>query len=220
MAAGEVIMPRKPRLDYPGAIHHVVSRGVRKREVFLSVADHIHWLNTLAETCLRHGLTCLAYCLMGNHYHLLIQSNTGKLSPAIQLLNSHYAQHFNGAHGLVGHVFQRRFHAELVDRDGYLREVIRYVLLNPVRAGLVTHPDQWPWSSYAETIGTAEPHSWLAARRVLGLFGSADGNAPERFERFLLAGVKAGTQAGTQADTQAGTQAGSDPAYKQGLTPL
>ncbi|MCC7198698.1 MAG: transposase [Gammaproteobacteria bacterium] len=201
-------MPRKPRCDFPGAVHHVVSRGVRRREIYRSVADRLHWLNTLGEACDLHELTCYAYCMMDNHYHLLVASHAGKLSRGIQLLNSHYAQHFNAAHEYVGHVFQRRFHSEVVDRDAYLLEAIRYVLLNPVRAQMVEHPGQWRWSSFAETIGEVPSPPWLATDKVHGFLGLTEESAEKDLTRFLLAGL--GTQEGVKGGAR-GTQEGSDP---------
>lgn len=182
-------MPRRLRIDFAGAIHHVTSRGVRKRDIFLTPGNRIHWLAIVGEACEDFGLSCLAYCQMDNHYHMVIECKTGCLAQAMQRINGHYGQYFNKCHDMTGHLFQGRYHAELIDRDAYLLEVIRYVLLNPVRAGLVREPADWVWSSCGATLGLAPPLPWLDTERVRRLFGATGQAGAMELERFLRVGL-------------------------------
>jgi putative transposase len=182
-------MTRRRRQDFAGAFHHVTSRGVHKRDIYFSVLDRLHWLNLLEATCRKYSLRCVAYCQMGNHFHVVLQSREGQLAKAMGMLNSSYAQYINQITGAVGHAFQGRYHAELIDRDAYLLEVIRYVLLNPVRARLVDDPGHWPWSSYRLTLGIDPAPEWLDVAWVLRLFGAEPGQAAEHLRSFVLAGI-------------------------------
>lgn len=182
-------MGRRPRIDFCGAIHHVTGRGVKKRDIYLSPIDRMQWLAFMGEVCGEFGLACLAYCQMNNHYHVLLRSEQGALSKAMQRLNGRYGGYFNSRHDLTGHVLQGRFHAELVDRDAYLLEVIRYVLLNPVRAGMVGLPTEWVWSSCLATLDLAPAPPWLDVRSVRRLFGLDEYGAVSQLEHFLHAGI-------------------------------
>ena len=145
-------MARSLRIEFPGALYHITSRGDGQERIYTSEEDRYLFLNTLSEVCLRCTWVCYAYCLMNNHYHLLIETPAGNLSKGMQLLNGIYTQKFNRIHNRVGHVFQGRFKAILVDKDSYLLELSRYIVLNPVRAQMVTSPHEWKWSSYLATI--------------------------------------------------------------------
>ena len=185
-------MARPLRLEFPGALYHVTARGNGRQPIFMDDADRERFLTALASAVARYHLLCHAYCLMGNHYHALLETPEGNLSRAMRQLNGVYGQGFSRRHERPGHVLQGRFHAQVVDRDAYLREVCRYIVLNPVRAGLVAHPSEWPWSSYRATAGKAPVPAWLTVDWVLSLGDSpARPIAERRFRRFVDAGLTA-----------------------------
>ena len=147
-------MSRPLRLQGSGLIYHVMSRGNNRTAIFLDDLDYARHLQMLDETRERFGLDLWLYCEMPNHSHLVFRTRQPNLSSALHFLNGKYAQWWNRRHGRVGHVFQARFKAQIVDACTYLLRVCRYVLANPVRANLVSHPSHWPWSSYAALTGT------------------------------------------------------------------
>ena len=155
-------MPRPERLEYPGALYHVTARGVQQGDIFLDDQDRLALLKYLARALEEGHARALAYCLMDNHYHLVLQTSLSNLSALMQRINSGFCQAVNRRHHCFGHLLEGRFKAVIVDRDNYLLEVCRYVDLNPVRAGLVESPLQWRWSSYASHIGRAPALPWLA----------------------------------------------------------
>jgi putative transposase len=152
---------RPLRIEFPGAIYHVTSRGDRSEAIFVDDDDRGALLNVVAQALSRFDAQMLAYCLMGNHYHFVLHTRQANLSLLMRHINGVYTQTFNRRHGKVGHLFQGRFKAILVDRDGYLLEVCRYVELNPVRAGIVDKPSRWSWSSYRAHVGLAQVPVWL-----------------------------------------------------------
>lgn len=182
-------MPRRPRIQYSGAIHHVIARGNSGRDIFRTRRDASVFLATLGVTVTSSRWQCLAYCLMPTHYHVLVETPVPNLSEGMHFLNTKYAAGFNVAHEHVGHVFQKRFHSELVTRDEHLLEALRYIVLNPVRAGLVGRPETWDWSSYGATAGISQSHSWLAPERVLGLFAPDPPIARAEYREFVMAGI-------------------------------
>lgn len=139
-------MSRPIRLEFEGALYHVSSRGDRREDIYESDGDRNAFLGLLGNICERVNWVCHAYCLMSNHYHLLIETPDANLSRGMRNLNGKYTQLFNRAHHRVGHVFQGRYKAIIVDADTYLMELARYVVLNPVRAFMVDRPEDWPWS--------------------------------------------------------------------------
>ncbi|MFD2367641.1 transposase [Pseudoduganella sp. GCM10020061] len=155
-------MARKPRIQYEGALYHVCSRGDRQEPIFEEDDDRYVFLELLGKAAAKYDLLFLAYCLMGNHYHLILQTRLANLSAAMQFINGVYTQRYNKRHSTCGHVFQGRFFASLVQVQPYMTEVCRYVELNPVRARLVQDPHEWKWSSYRAHIGLDERPSWLA----------------------------------------------------------
>ncbi|MEY4561643.1 MAG: hypothetical protein RLZZ618_920 [Pseudomonadota bacterium] len=154
-------MTRPLRIEFPGAIYHVTSRGDRREPIFEDDDDRRVLLGVLHEALERFDASMLAYCLMGNHYHFVLQTRRPNLSRVMRHINGVYTQLFNARHGKVGHLFQGRFKAILVDRDAYLLEVCRYVELNPVRARMVRTPGEWPWSSYRAHLGQVVGPPWL-----------------------------------------------------------
>jgi putative transposase len=146
-------MARPLRLPFPGGIYHVTARGNDRQTIFKGDSDCSLFLIVLATVVARYRVRCHAYCLMSNHYHVLLQTPEGNLSAAMRQLNGVYTQRFNRSHERCGHVLQGRFGAQLVDGQAYLLEVCRYIVLNPVRAGLVSHPRDWRWSSSSRPPG-------------------------------------------------------------------
>jgi putative transposase len=161
-------MARPLRIEFPGAIYHVTSRGDRREPIFIDDADRKALLVVVAQGMRRFDAQVLAHCLMGNHYHLVVHTRQANLSQLMRHLNGVYTQVFNRRHGKVGHLFQGRFKAILVDRDAYLLEACRYVELNPVRAGIADDPGAWPWSSYRAHVGEEETPPWLDTEGLHG----------------------------------------------------
>jgi REP element-mobilizing transposase RayT len=184
-------MSRPLRIEFPNALYHVTARGDRREDIFEDDEDRTLFLETLGEVIDQFNWVCYAWCLMDNHYHLLIQTPDGNLSKGMRQLNGIYTQASNRRHKRVGHLFQGRFKAILVDSDHYLQELSRYVVLNPVRAGMVKSPGAWQWSSYRASMGREEAPSWLAVDGLLAQFAKRRTLAQERYAQFVVAGVKA-----------------------------
>ena len=183
-------MSRQLRLEFPDAIYHVTARGNARAAIFLDDEDRDAFLAVLAECVARFGWLCHAYCLMDNHYHLLIETPDANLSVGMRQLNGVYTQRFNRRHGRVGHVFQGRFKAILVERDSYLLELCRYVVLNPVRAKIVRDAAQYGWSSYLATMGGTAAPPWLQTDWVLSQFGKGRAVARRKYGEFVAEGVR------------------------------
>lgn len=167
-------MARPLRIEFPGALYHITSRGDRREDIFVDDADRVRLLGVVAQGMARFDAQVLAYCLMGNHYHFVLHTRQGNLSALMRHLNGVYTQAFNRRHGKVGHLFQGRFKAVLVDREAYMLEVCRYVELNPVRAGMVAQPGDWPWSSYRAHVGDAQGPGWLGSGELWGYLLGCD----------------------------------------------
>jgi len=182
-------MARPIRIEFAGALYHVTSRGDRREAIYEDDTDRFRFLEILGEVVDRFNWRCHAYCLMTNHYHLVIETADGNLSKGMRQLNGVYTQWSNRRHRRTGHLFQGRYKAILVDSEAYLLELARYVVLNPVRAHMTEHPEQWPWSSYQSTIGKAEAPPWLAVELMLMQFSSRRKPAIKRYEEFVLAGI-------------------------------
>ena len=183
-------MARPLRILFPGGLYHVTARGNGRQTLFADDADRERFLRVLTYAVSRYRLLCHGYCLMGNHYHLLLETRDANLSLAMRQLNGVYSQAFNRRHERVGHVLEGRFHAQVVDKDSYLREVCRYIVLNPVRAGLVQHPREWSWSSYRATAGEAPAPAFLTVDWVLSLAGTpVRSDAERRYRQFVDAGM-------------------------------
>jgi len=171
-------MSRPLRIEFPHALYHLTSRGNRREAIFLDDADCEAFLDVLAQCCERMDAAVYAYCLMGNHYHLVLTTRRPNLSALMRQLNGVYTQRFNRRHGKAGHVFQGRFKAILVDREAYFLEICRYVELNPVRAHLVRSALDWRWSSLRFHAGMAAPPSWLDSVAVLSAMLGRDLKTP------------------------------------------
>ncbi|MBB3062590.1 transposase [Microbulbifer rhizosphaerae] len=154
----------------------------------IKATAHDGFLELVGKACERYGWLCHAYCLMSNHYHLLLETGTPSLSKGMKYINGTHTQQFNRRHKRVGHVFQRRFKAILVEAESYLLELARYIVLNPVRARMVRAAKDWPWSSYRATAGLAEPHPVLTADWVLGNFGARRGRVQAGYWQFVQEG--------------------------------
>lgn len=181
-------MARPLRLEFSGALYHLTSRGDRRENIFEDDDDRRGFLSVLQEVCDGYNWICHAYCLMSNHYHLLIETPDGNLSKGMRQLNGVYTQCFNRRHSRVGHVFQGRYKAILVDKNSYLLELARYIVLNPVRAGMVRSANEWPWSSYRATAGLQECSNWLRVDSLLAAFGKKKGMAMQAYRKFVSEG--------------------------------
>lgn len=178
-------MARPMRIEYPGAVYHVTTRGNRRSMIFLEDEDDKTFLSILQEIVVRFHVLCHAYCLMGNHYHLVIETGEGNLSQAMKHLNGVYTQRFNKRHGKSGHVFQGRYNAILIKKSSHLLAACRYVVLNPVRAGLVTAPADWNWSSYKGTAGMQSAPGFLSTSWLLSQFSENPFEARARYIEFV-----------------------------------
>jgi putative transposase len=185
----------RDRNEFPGAIHHVNTRGNNQRTIYFDEVDRYGFVVILASVVKRYGWVVLAYCLMGNHYHLVVLTPEPNLALGMQYLNGRYALRFNRRHGRTNHLFGDRYYDELVERDSHLVESVRYVLLNPVRAGLCDRAGDWPWSSYSATAGFTEPPDFLAVDEVLSLFDPRRDFARDRFVEFVDDGLAAAWKA-------------------------
>jgi REP-associated tyrosine transposase len=181
-------VPREPRPQFPSAVYHVTARGVRRSPIFTNASERRRFLAVLGEAIATFSWQCFAYCLMGNHYHLVVATPTANISAGMHRLNGAYARWFNRVHGHKGHLFQDRFHSQLVERDSHLLEACRYTVLNPVRAGLVPEPADWAWSSYRATIAAATASKLVAVTELLELFGSDAESGRRRFQEFVREG--------------------------------
>lgn len=182
-------MARPLRIEFPGAIYHVTSRGNAQAPIFLDDIDRNTFLSVLGLTMRRFNVICHGYCLMTNHFHLLLETPDANLSKAMRQFNSGYTQAFNRRHGRVGHVLQGRFKSIVVDRDAYLLELCRYIVLNPVRAGMVKEPGKYPWSSYRATAGLGKKPDFLAVDWILEQFGTDRVQARKEYRLFVKAGL-------------------------------
>lgn len=178
-------MARPLRVEYPGAFYHVISRGNSGAAVFKTDRDRKRFLDYLQNARERFSLLIHAYCLMNNHYHLLIETPQANLSQTIQWVNISYASYFNKKHSRNGHLFQGRFKALLVDADEYLVHLSRYIHLNPVQAGIVAVPDQYPWSSYGTFAGKVDRPDFLTTDEILSRFGVKEREAVRAYRKCV-----------------------------------
>lgn len=181
-------MARPLRIEFVGALYHVTARGNTQSDIYDTDADRQQFLSLLEKVVTRYDWYCHAYCLMDNHYHFLIETGTPSLSKGMQILNGTYTQYFNRQHHRVGHVFQGRFKSILVQKEAYLLELARYIVLNPVRAQMVRSAKDWRWSSYRATAGDIEHDACLTTDWVLAGFAKTRKVAQQRYRDFVREG--------------------------------
>lgn len=186
-------MARPLRIEYPNAVYHVTSRGNARNKIFLGDQDRENFLSVLDAVVKRYNWLCHAYCLMDNHYHLMIETPDANLSRGMRQLNGVYTQKYNWWHSKTGHIFQGRYKSILVDKENYLLELCRYVVLNPVRATMVEKPEEWKWSSYGATAGLKTVPNYLTGDWILGLFSNNKAEAQKRYRKFVREGIHTGS---------------------------
>lgn len=178
-------MARPLRVEYPGAYYHIINRGNSGENIFIDERDREKFLEYLAKGVERFLTRIHTYCLMSNHYHLLLETTQANLSLAIQWLNVSYSVYFNKRHRRHGHLFQGRFKAILLDANEYLILLSRYIHLNPVRAKMVTHPIGYSWSSYPVFVGKRQKPEWLETETVLSYFGKEKKEAVTNYKSYV-----------------------------------
>lgn len=183
-------MARPLRIEFAGALYHVTARGNERRDIFFSDDDRLRFLSSLSEVCADFNWRCHAYCQMTNHYHLLVETLDANLSKGMRHLNGVYTQTINRRHRRVGHLFQGRFKGILVEKETYLLELARYIVLNPVRARMVAQARDWVWSSYRATVGLTLAPPFLTTDWLLSAFGAERTEARLRFECFVADGME------------------------------
>jgi putative transposase len=184
-------MARPIRIEFEGALYHVTSRGDRREAIYEDDEDRLRFLELLGQVAGGFNWVVHAYCLMSNHYHLLIETPDANLSKGMRQLNGVFTQLSNRRHRRTGHLFQGRYKAILIDADSYLLEVSRYVVLNPVRARMVEDAGDWPWSSYRAMVGATPAPEWLGTEGLLSAFAPSRAEARQRYMRFVAEGVGA-----------------------------
>ena len=182
-------MARPLRIEFPGAFYHITSRGNAGQDIFLNDTDRLRFCDILTEVVDEFRWVCYAYCLMSNHYHLLVETPKPNLSSGIRQLNGIYTQSFNRRHHTTGHVFQGRFKSILIMKESHLLELCRYIVLNPVRAGMTASPDPWQWSSYLATAGLVLKPAFLSTDWILAQFSPTRKRAQTLYKQFVLAGT-------------------------------
>lgn len=197
-------MARPLRIQYPGAFYHVTARGNEQKDVFKSGKDREQFLSYLESATERYGAVVHAYCLMGNHYHLLLETPVGNLAQIMRHIGGAYTTYFNVKRKRAGHLFQGRYKAILVDKDAYALELSRYIHLNPVRAGIVARPEEYGWSSYRPYIGLASVPAWLITDFVRGCLGGGGAGAYRQFVTAALSRASESPFVGVVASTVLG----------------
>ncbi|KAA0893453.1 REP-associated tyrosine transposase [Oryzomonas rubra] len=178
-------MARSLRIEYPGAFYHVTSRGNERKDIFKSQKDREKFLDYLESSAERYGAIIHTYCLMSNHYHLLLETPAGNLSQIMHHINGAYTTYFNTKRKRAGHLFQGRYKALLVEFDEYAQELSRYIHLNPVRVGMVARPEEYRWSSYQYYTGQASAPAWLQTKVILEYFGKREAEAKKKYRGFV-----------------------------------
>lgn len=178
-------MARPLRIEYPGAFYHVTSRGNERKDIFRSQRDREKFLEYLSSATSRYSACVHVYCLMSNHYHLLMETPEGNLSQIMRHINGAYTTYFNVKRQRSGHLLQGRYKAILVEADEYAKVLSRYIHLNPVAARMVEHPGEYPWSSYSDYVGAREAPVWLERGLVLTGFGKSQGETERVYREFV-----------------------------------
>ncbi len=185
-------MSRPLRLEFQDALYHVTSRGDRRENIYEDDTDRLAFLNVFASVIDQFNWSCFAYCLMDNHYHLLVQTPDANLSKGMRQLNGVFTQTYNRRHNKTGHLFQGRYKAILVDKDAYLLELSRYIVLNPVKARMVKQVSDCKWSSYQAMTGKMAVPQWLSVNYLLSQFSKQRKTAIRKYEEFVADGVSNG----------------------------
>jgi putative transposase len=183
-------VPRPLRLQIAGGLYHVTAHSNLGRVVFQDDAERAQFLDVLETGVARRGWSCRSYCLLSTHYHLLIATPEPDLSAGMQYLNGRYGQWANWSRGECSHVFQGRFGSKLIESESHALEVHRYIALNPVRAGLVRDPEEWPWSSLGAVLGRRQPLGFLDVDAALTDFGAHKATARRLLRRFVREGLR------------------------------
>jgi REP element-mobilizing transposase RayT len=182
---GQDYMARPLRIEYPGAFYHTINRGNAGEKIFKNKGDRKKFLEYVEKAVERFSIIIHAYCLMDTHYHILMETPEPNLSVAVQWINVSYAVYFNKKHQRNGHLFQGRFKAILIDADEYLKELSRYIHLNPVRAKVVATPSDYPWTSYHAFIGKEKKPDWLETEWLLSQFGRRRKDAVRSYKSYV-----------------------------------
>jgi len=186
-------MPRSPRQDHAGAWQHAMNRGIGRQAAFRSDADRQIFYDCLAAAMPRYGVQIHAWCLLSNHFHVLLFSERGRLSDAMRFLGSRFTQRINYRDGRDGPIFRGRFTSVAIESDAHLVRASRYIHRNPVEAGLAAEPWQWPWSSAPAYVGLVRKPAWLRTEAILEMFGPQ--GARQRYREFLGEEIDAATRA-------------------------
>jgi putative transposase len=182
------------RIQRAGCVYHVTTRGNLRAPIFLSDEDRGRFLGLVERACVRDALVCHAYCLMGNHYHLVVETPRANLAEAMHRINRGYAQHFNAMHDREGHVFERRYRSWIMRDTARQMEAVRYVVRNPVRAGLCESPEDWPWSSHRATLGLCPLPPFLTLHGIRAWFSDSGPDVAATYRAFVAAGIDAPNQ--------------------------
>lgn len=183
-------MARPLRIEFSGALYHITSRGNGHEDIYLKDEDRELFIAVLGECCDLFNWSIHSWCQMTNHYHLLIETPDANLSKGMRYLNGVYTQRFNRLNISTGHVFQGRYKSILVEKAAYLLELSRYIVLNPVRAGMVESAENWNWSSYGSTVGINYCPKWFDREWVLGSFGKKEKTAIKNYIQFVANGIQ------------------------------
>ncbi len=182
-------MARPIRIEYPGALMHVKSFCNPGSRIFLEQANHQAFIELLDELLEQYEINCYSYCLMDDHYHLLLETATTNLSRMMRSLNGRYTQYFNREYHQTGAVFRGRFKSVVIQKDLYLLEMSRHIVLNPLRADIVDHPEDYKWSSYRATVGLEQAPSWLIVDSLLNNFDAKKQKAIRQYKEYIKQGI-------------------------------
>jgi REP element-mobilizing transposase RayT len=178
-------MGRMIRIEYPGALYHITSRGNERKNIFMDNSDRLKFLKYLEDYHERYGILIYCYVLMDNHYHLVLETPQGNLQKVMHGINGGYTIYFNRRHKRAGHLFQGRYKGILVDKENYLLELSRYVHLNPVRARIVKHPEEYEWSSFTGYLDQRKRLKWIQYSSILSIFGQDETTATQNYYEFV-----------------------------------